>query len=313
MKSNEERVLKTTTPTARKEHVCAVCGKPIQKGERYLNVSVLENGKVKSRKTHFGCSEPKKTNTPPNSTKLSKGVIGGSLALSSLYMPPVPEVISEKHGFLGGPVPQTEEQFKKQVHDDTLDMLKTFTFRENMDIAFTPLIITEWAWHYAFETMKLAAEYRIEVTKKLGRTVKMLRQNYLDTCKKDLDRNHLQKMIDEAERMRGIMAKDLLILYFSVNNDLKRGWSELAYLDLRTNAYISIVMIEFLYQHNQRMNKIIEEKMGSAQEYKNPITDSLKTCMEAYVSPCEIDFSQHVKTSMAILQKHINKIEWNVV
>ena len=313
MKSNEERVLKTTTPTARKEHTCAVCGKPIQKGEQYLNVSILENGKVKSRKTHFCCSESKKTDTPINGTKLSAGIVGGSLVLSGLNLPPIPDAIKVQYGFTCGPVPNIEEQFRKKVHDDTLNMLQTFTFRENMDIAFTPLIITEWAWHYAFETMKLAACYHIEETKKLSRTVKMLRQKYMEECKKDLKSDHILKIIEESVRMREVMGKDLMILYFTVNNDLKRRWSELPYMDLRTNAYISVIMIQFLYEHNRRMDEIVESKMGSSKECKNPITDSLKTCMEAFVSPCKIEFSQNVKTSLAILKNNVNKIEWNVV
>ena len=41
-----ERILKTTTPTAKKEHTCAVCGQTIHKGVRYLNVSILKDGKV---------------------------------------------------------------------------------------------------------------------------------------------------------------------------------------------------------------------------------------------------------------------------
>lgn len=271
-----ERILKTTTPTAKKEHTCAVCGQTIHKGERYLNVSILEDGKVRSRKTHFGCSEKKE---PP-----------------------------KVHYTL----PTSEQVFKQQVHDDTLKMLQTFTFRENMDIAFTPLIITEIAWIYAFKVTKYAADHRIPETIKLSRTVKMLRQKYIDECRKDLDYKHLQNLFDESERFLQTMAKDFLILWFSVNNDLKKEWSHLEFLDMRTDAYISIVMCEFLKEHNRRMDKIIEQKMGQSRPYKNPITEALEECMEAYVSPAKIDFSNHVRTSMGILRNNIGKIEYNV-
>lgn len=276
MKSNFQRVLNITNPTARKEHTCAVCGQTINKGDRYLNVAILEDGKVRSRKTHFGCSEKKET----------------------------PKV----HCTL----PMSEQEFKKQVHDDTLKMLQTFTFRENMDIAFTPLIITEIAWIYAFKVTKYAADHRIPETIKLSRTVKMLRQKYIDECRKDLDYKHLQKLFDESERFLQIMEKDFLIMWLSVNNDIKKEWSHLEFLEMRTDAYISIVMCEFLNEHNRRMDRIIEQKMGMSRPYRNPFTEALEECMEAFVSPAKIDFSNHVRTSMGILRNNIGKIEYNV-
>ena len=49
-----ERVLRTSTPISRKEHTCAVCGKSIAKGERYLNIVIKKDKKLVNRKTHFG-------------------------------------------------------------------------------------------------------------------------------------------------------------------------------------------------------------------------------------------------------------------
>lgn len=43
----------------------------------------------------------------------------------------------------------TEKQFKESVRHDTDWMMKTFTFNENMMIAFVPLVISHLAWVYA--------------------------------------------------------------------------------------------------------------------------------------------------------------------
>ena len=39
-----------------------------------------------------------------------------------------------------------ELQFKQKVHEEVMERLKKFTFKENMMIAFTPVIITELIW-----------------------------------------------------------------------------------------------------------------------------------------------------------------------
>lgn len=52
----------------------------------------------------------------------------------------------------------TEKQFKESVRHDTDWMMKTFTFNENMMIAFVPLVISHLAWVYADKVMKYCAE-----------------------------------------------------------------------------------------------------------------------------------------------------------
>lgn len=275
----KERVLRTSTPIARKEHICAVCGKPIAKGERYLNVAIKKGGKLVCRKTHLGCSEKKEQ----------------------------PKVMP-----LAG-LPMTEEMFKKSVHDDTLTMLETFTFEENMQIAFTPLIITEVAWHYAFKVLDYAAREHISETKKLSRAVKALREKYLSECKKDLDCAHIEKMEKASELFIKSCGNDFLIIFYSLNNELKRKWPDLEYLDMRVDAGIAIIMLQMLKEHSRRMDELMAKKLGGeVPAYRNPINESLRDCMDAYMSPAEFKFEGNVRLSMQIIQKKFGQIEWNI-
>jgi len=274
-----EKIIHITTPKANKEHICEVCGKPIHKGERYLNIAVKRNGKMVSRKTHMGCSEPQ--NTPKIYTKPS--------------------------------VPSTEEQFKEQVHADTLALLHTFTFRENMDIAYTPLIITEVAWHYAFEVLKVAAKNRISETKKLSRAIKAMREKYISDCRKDLDIKHIEKMQNAGEDFICKARNDFAILHYSISNQLLKDSPDLPFIDMRSDACIVIILLELLKEHNARMNKVISEKLKEEiPPINNPINDALRECMDAFVSPAKFEWSQHVATSMKIMQKHIANIEYDI-
>lgn len=274
-----EKVLRTSTPKANREHVCDVCGKPICKGERYLNITVKKDGRLISRKTHFGCSEKKE--------KAKVMAIPG--------------------------VPVTEEQFKEQVHDDTLTMLETFTFEENMAIAFVPLIMTEVAWYYAFKVLKYTADNRISDTLKLSRQVKALREQYLTECRKDLDTAHIKKMENGAVEFVKKWQMDFTLMWYSINNQLKRESPDLIHLDMRTDACITLTILDVLYQHNRKMDELMSKKLGGeVPTYINPINDKLRTCMEAYVAPAKFEITEHVKTSMKILHNRFAKIEFDV-
>lgn len=275
----KERVIHITTPKARKEHICEVCGKPIPVGERYLNIAYKRDRKMMNRKTHFGCNENKQ----------------------------------EKKIVTIPGVPVTEEQFKKNVHDDTLNMLQTFTFRENMNIAFVPLIITEVAWYYAFKVVKFAADNRIPETVKLSRSVKALREQYLSDCSKDLDRKHIDKMEKSAEEFVKLCQTDFLLLFYSLNNELKKQWADYDNLDMRTDACIAIIMLQLLKEHNRRMDKLMESKLGGkVPSYRNPINDKLLDLMDAYASPCKLEFTGNVDTSMKIIRKKFDQIDFEV-
>ena len=207
----------------------------------------------------------------------------------------------------------TEAQFKHQVHDDTMTMLQTFTFKENMNIAFVPLIITEVAWLYAMKVVKFATDNRISEYVKLSRAVKSLREQYISECRKDLDIHHMNKMENAAEEFVNICQTDFVLLFYSLNNELKKHWSGYAHLNMRTEACITIVMLQLLKEHNKRMNELMASKFGSdVPSYRNPINDSLKDLMYAYVTPCLFKFDGYVTTSMKIIRNKFDKIDFEV-
>ena len=272
------KILHTTTPKARKEHKCNFCGKPISKGEKYLNIVYRQDGKLMSRKTHLGCCEESKK-TP-----------------------------------LVQPEQMIEELFKLQVHKDTMEMLDVFSFQENMDIAFVPFIITETAWHFAFKALSYAAENRISNTVKLSRSVKALREEYVSDCRKDIDYEHMKKMESAAVEFVSSCNMDFVVLFYSLNNDLKKRWYDVKHLDMKTYAGISVIMLRILYEHNKQMDKLMERKLGrEVPSYRNPINDKLNNYMLSFLEPCEISFDGNIATSMKIIGKKFCQIDFDIV
>lgn len=276
----KERVLKTSTPTAKKEHICASCGKPIAKGEKYLNIAIKDGKKLVSRKSHLACTLKSKER-------------------------------QERVSFANSPV--TEKQFKEQVHNDALAMLETFTFKENMLMAYVPLIITEVAWHYALKVVNEAAQNRISDFKRLSRKVKSLRENYLQNCTKDLTKQDIERIIESAKAFINSCGNDFSIMFYSVNNELKKKWPDCHYLDIRTDACIAQSMIKLLFLHNERMDKLVERKLGGKMpSYRNPINEALLDCMRQYAFPAQVEFTGNMRLSMQIIHKKFNAIDFVV-
>lgn len=260
----QEKILKITSPLARKSHVCAICGKQIEKGERYMNTAVLSGGRVVSRKQHADC--------------------------------------------------HTEESFRKGVSVDTRTLLDTFTFEENMQIAFFPLVITELAWLHAFKVLDLAARDKISETRKLSRAVREVRKKYVSDCGKDLDSAHMRHIEESTAQFHGKCATDFTLLYYSANNELKRTSYDLPYLEMRTYAYMSLAMLDALVEHNRKMNRLIASRLGLGSSLvveKLPGTTlALRECMEAYMSPARYEKISHIQNSISVILNKISQCEF---
>lgn len=169
------------------------------------------------------------------------------------------------------PLPMTERQFKQIVADNTERMLETFTWEENMMIAFVPLIISKVAWVYAEKVLAYCAAHRLSEYKKHGRVVKMLRQEYLDTLAKDLDRRHVRHIETQTEQFIEEINHHLTILWLQANTYIKNAAGyEITHDTMRTDAMVAILMVRYLKAHDNRMNAIIEAKMGHSESITNP-------------------------------------------
>lgn len=219
------------------------------------------------------------------------------------------EIVNNVNGL---PPMMTEKQFKESVRHDTDWMMKTFTFNENMMIAFVPLVISHLAWMYADKVMKYCAEHKIPETVKLSRAVKHVRQEYVDSLKKDLDARHIQRIEKQTEEFFKEYTSDFTIFWYCVNSQYKKQFPGDIYKDMKTDVFLGVLMCRFLVDHNKRMDKIIESKMGFAQSIKNPYMDKLETCLDAYCGNQVIECDTNIKACLKVLEKNINEIDFEI-
>lgn len=210
--------------------------------------------------------------------------------------------------------PMSEASFKAIVRRDTQTMLNTFTWDENMMIAFVPLIISKVAWVYAEKAVKYCTDNRISEFKKLGRSVKELRQKYIDVLRLDLDYSHINRIETQTLQFMKECNYDLAILWYQVNQYIKTNAPDMPYDTMRTDAAVAVMMVRYLKAHNRRMDAIIASKMGQSQSIDNPQMRSLEKLMMQYFPK---DFKLETNTNLdlcgKIFAKNLSKIEFEVV
>lgn len=210
-----------------------------------------------------------------------------------------------------------EKMFRKQIAESMRKMIETLTIAEQMRVFFVPLIITHLAWVYADKAMACASRDKVSLLKKLSRTLKMVHQRYNDELRRELDYNHLQNVIKQTEMCMDEISRDLTILYFTVNQELKRKVPQYGFDEQRTYAIISTLFIDLLKQHNREMDKLLAEKLNDrnlAPSIVPPLIQSLHTGMVAFAGvEGKFDYrEQNVVMAMKVIKNRIDSIEFSV-
>lgn len=221
---------------------------------------------------------------------------------------------SAKEVWNNRPLPMPELQFKKLVADNTKRMMETFTWEENMMIAFVPLIISKVAWVYAEKVLAYCAERRISEYKKLGRVVKMLRQQYIDTLCKDLDRRHVRHIETQTEQFMNEINYHLTILWLQANTYIKNAAGyDMPHDTMRTDAMVAILMVRYLKAHDSKMNAIIEAKMGHSKSLTNPQMVDLERLMKEYLpNDFVVGTNYNLDLCSKIFENSLAKIEFGI-
>lgn len=210
-----------------------------------------------------------------------------------------------------------EKMFRKQIAESTRKMIETLTIAEQMRVSFVPLIITHLAWVYADKAMECAARDKVSLLKKLSRTLKMVHQKYNEELRRELDYTHQQNVVKQTEMCMDEISRDLTILYFSVNQELKRKVPQYGFDEQRTYAIISTLFIDLLKQHNREMDKLLAEKLNDrnlAPSIVPPLTQHLHTGMVAFAGvEGKFDYrEQNVVMAMKVIKNRIDSIEFSV-
>lgn len=204
----------------------------------------------------------------------------------------------------------TESQFKELCHVNTKQMMDVFTFEENMQIAFVPLIISYIAWQYADKVVQYCRTNRLSEYKKLGREVRERKELYERMLGKDLDVKHRFQINSESERFAQECASDFFIFWLQVNQAIKTQHPDAKHLPMLTDAAMCVVVCDFLREHNKRMDEFISTKMRAGGSITNPNITALRELMLRYLGSNAPTSTTTIKQCAAIFRNNLRKIEF---
>ncbi len=213
-------------------------------------------------------------------------------------------------------IPQLKEKtFDDKVVASTQQLMERLTLDEQMRVSFVPPVIIRLAWIYAYKAMEMAASERVSDLKKLCRVMKQLHTRYVDDLKKDLDYRHIEIIDREADCCIEELSRDLMILYFSVNQEFKRKYPHYNYDELRTNALISSLFIDMLARYNKRIDKLLAEKLDNDKlvpSLIHPLIQKLKIGVDCMAGVNEKFNREEINITLAmkVIENRIDKIEF---
>lgn len=206
-------------------------------------------------------------------------------------------------------------QKAKQLQEE---IMRKLTNKEISDICFAPLVYSEIAWFFAEKAVDYARENRLEEFKKESRQFKPLKERYYDEIKKALDWKFHERLIENTKELVNSIVKDITILYFGVNQNLKtNNADELHHEEMKTWSIIATLMIDSLIDLKYRNYKLLNDKIGQAEEPNlHPVMGTLYTLMYQYSGrkSAKLDFKdKNMELALKIVRQKIDSVEFTTI
>ena len=100
-------------------------------------------------------------------------------------------------------------------------------------------------------------------------------------------------------------------MWLNANTELKNMYRNDPDVDMKTDAYMAVLMIRVLKEHNAKMDDLIRQRMGQCKNtIMNPWMVKLRDCMDAFTGGQDLPFGQYVSMCVQIVHINLQKIQW---
>lgn len=206
---------------------------------------------------------------------------------------------------------QTTAQPANVGRDTALNqkLREALTAQEKVQLAFIPLILGGTAWHYADDVAEYVRTNRIEQYKSISRKLRALRsewREYRDTCFNAAEINATE---DLTEQFKEAFARDFLILYFTINQAIKKCFPDTPHQEMKTNAYAATLLAKTVNQFQLGHIARVRERTGLELKLYDRYMLALEIFMRNYTGFDSLPDEQgHLETCMKILRNNTERI-----
>ncbi len=149
------------------------------------------------------------------------------------------------------------ETLAEAAHSTTDALEHELSYEMQLKAFFTPLIISELIWHYAFAAADLAVRHKVSFLRPVTRRLKELRQEYEQSLQKDLSPSKMQALARRTQQILDNRQQQLYMLHINICQEFKRTAPNYPCEDLRVNAMTAVMLVQLLEDYYAYVNRDI--------------------------------------------------------
>lgn len=201
-----------------------------------------------------------------------------------------------------------DAEFHEKIVEGRKKLQATFDAEEIITLGYYPHIAEHAAWRYGLKVVNTCADLRLPEFVKHARKARGLREGYLKNLAIDLQYEVIDDFAVQCERIMEQCEHDFLIMWFTVNGEIKKRYRGLDHDEMRTDAYLCRLMCEAVNRFGKRLDEEITKRTGMEGHTQYPFTDRLSELMVDYSGGIELDGSELIDRCVRILDKNIKTI-----
>lgn len=204
-----------------------------------------------------------------------------------------------------------DKAFRDKIADEMYQMTMRFTDKELFLMAYMSTVIQGFSWHYAMRVRDYCVTHRLAEFRHMSAQLKDMRAQYLRRLRGELKTIKADMVTAHAEGFMRLFEQDFTKLRFSLDNDIKRCYPKVTYQVMRTDAYMSRLMVRFYDVFQAEAGKAIRERMPCRDTIPDPMMQGLDAMMDGFAGHMRVKESVNVKTGLCVILNRLRVCEFN--
>ena len=180
-------------------------------------------------------------------------------------------------------------------------------------IAYNPLIIEEMCFYYV--NMMLGAFAKLRINKKEGRQIRQIMAQRDKELSNMVSHDSIARFRGNVKQFMAEYARDLMILYLSINGELKRLYPHFdEEYDSITYMLLVIAFAHYYHRECSRVDAILDATMGAhGTDSEASAVPHIHKIVSRLAAPYDIERQDTIGLALRIVVRRIEEIDFNII